>query len=113
MKKAIYVKRMLTSICATVILTYFMIKTPSPKIIFLPFLICSISMAVGNLFLLLEKEKWAEMCHKIYAIGFFLFIFGFLLVAAYVSIRDKNYGVLAFSIPFWIVAIWFFKRRFF
>ncbi len=48
---------------------------------------------------------------KLFAVGFFLFWFGFLAAAAYVCIRDQDYGTLIFSIPFWLVGFQFAKAR--
>lgn len=61
---------------------------------------------------LLGKSKLSELFGKIFAISFFLFWFGFLVVAAYICLRDKQYGLLLYSIIFWIVGIVFAKNRF-
>ena len=113
MRKSIYFKNIIFSIFITAMLAYFMIKTPSPKIIFVPFLICSCSMAGENISLLLGKGKLAVAFHKLFAVGFLLFLFGFLFVAAYLSIRDKNYTLLVFSVPFWLVGLVFAKNKLF
>lgn len=113
MKQSIFLKKIISSIFITATLLYFMANTPSPKIIFVPFLICSLSMAGQNIALLLNKEKIAIAFHKLFAAGFFLFWFGFLAIAAYLCIRDKNYSLLVFSIPFWVVGVCFAKNRLF
>lgn len=113
MKKGYSASGLISSIFITIVLVYFMIKTPSPKIIFVPFLICSISMSVKNLALLLEKQKLGMLFNKAYAVGFLLFWFGFLVFAAYNCIRDEDYQMLLFTLPFWFVGIYFAKNRLF
>lgn len=54
-----------------------------------------------------------NLFHKIFIIIFFLFWFGFLIFAAYICIRDENYGMLLYSGLFWIVGIIFAKKSFF
>lgn len=54
-----------------------------------------------------------NLFHKIYTIIFFLFWFGFLIFAAYICIRDENYGMLLYSGLFWIVGIIFAKKKLF
>ena len=44
MKRGLATKNLITSLLATVLLLHFMIKSPNPRIIFIPFLICSLSM---------------------------------------------------------------------
>lgn len=54
-----------------------------------------------------------NLFRKIYTIIFFLFYFGFLIFAAYICLRDQNYGMLLYSGLFWIVGIIFAKKRLF
>ena len=46
-------------------------------------------------------------------VSFLLFWFGFFSVSAYICIRDGNYNMLFFTLPFWIAGIFVLKRRFF
>ena len=50
---------------------------------------------------------------KLFAMGFFIFWFGFLIFAAYICLRDENYVMLLYSGIFWIAGILFAKRKFF
>lgn len=90
-----------------------MIKTTNLKIAFIPFIICSISMVLKNVGLIFEKESMIAFFDKLFKIGFFLFWFGFLAVADYICIRDKNYDLLIFSLLFWIAGIYFIKKKLF
>ncbi len=113
LKKAVYLKKIISATAITALLIYFTIKTPSPKIIFIPFLICGFAAISENVLLLFEKRKPAEIFHKLFAFGVLLFLFGFLFGAIYLSIRDKNYSLLIFSIPFLLMGIFFAKRKIF
>lgn len=111
MKNSFFTNKLISSIFITILLLYFMIKTTSPKIIFVPFLICSVSMIGKNIALILNKKKLAVVFSKLFIGGFLLFWFGFLAVAGYICVRDKNYTMMIFSLPFWLVGIYFVKNR--
>ena len=111
MKNSLPTRNLISSIVSTILLLYFMVKSPSPKIIFIPFLICSLSMAGKSIARILNKEKMASFFGKIFVLGFSLFFIGFLVVAAFISIRDKNYTMLIFSLPFWIGGFFLIKNR--
>lgn len=51
------------------------------------------------------------MKNKYFTIGFLLFWFGFLIAAAYTCIRDKNYGMLLYTLPFGLAGITIAKKR--
>ncbi len=80
-------------------------------IIFLPFLICGISFVGKRIALVLNKEKYVMIFDKLFVTGLLLFWFGFLVVAVYICIRDKNYGMLIYTLPFWLVGIYVVKKR--
>ena len=65
---------MITSIIITIILLNAVMKTPSPKIIFVPFLICSISMVGKSLSQMFNKQKLERIFGKIFALGFATFV---------------------------------------
>ncbi|MBQ1187653.1 MAG: hypothetical protein IIX62_01060 [Peptococcaceae bacterium] len=113
MKQSFYTARLISAIFITLLLLYFMIITPSPKIIFMPFVICSIAMCVKYAALLLHMPHFARLCDRLFAAGFFIFWFGFLAVAGYISIRDNQLSMLLFSIPFWLAGFIFAKKRLF
>ena len=111
MKKGIIASRLMYSIIITLILVNIYIKTPNGKLILLPFLVCSIALLLKNIFLLINKDKYSKLFNKIYAIGFLMFWFGFLIFWCYTSVINKQYSMLLFSIPFWIAGIYFFRKR--
>ena len=106
-------KKLITSAFITALLFYFLFKSQglNSKIILLPFLLCGITMLGRCIALLCGKQKLAAMFSKLYIIGFLLFWFGFLSVAAFLCIRDENYNTLLFTLPFWIAGIFIVKRR--
>jgi len=111
MKKTPAVRNLIGSILLTGIFLYLMGKTPSPKIIFVPFLICGLSLAGKSTAQLLKKGKWITAFHKLFILGFLLFWFGFLAAAAYTCIRSKNYGMLLFTLPFWVIGFFVVKNK--
>lgn len=113
MRNVFITRKLITASIAAVLLIYFIGKTPSPKIIFIPFLLCSIASMGKNLGLLLNKKKFALFFDRLFKVSFFLFWFGFLVVACYIMIRDHNYRMLPFTLPFWFAGIFFAKRKFF
>ena len=110
MRRKSPVGNLLASVGATAVLLY-LLKTPSPKIVLLPFLLCSLSMMGQGIAQLLGKDKLAQVFHKCFAAGFLLFWFGFLAVAGYISIRDKQYGLLIFLLPFFVIGIFVTKNK--
>lgn len=113
MKNSLSTRNLISSIVSTVLLLCFMAKSPSTKIIFVPFLICSLSMAGKSIARILNKKKMEFLFGKLFVLGFLLFFIGFLVVACFVSIRDKNYSLLVFLIPFWLIGIYLIKNRLF
>ena len=109
--KSVYTRKLISSVFITILLIYFMIKTSSPKIIFIPFLICAISMIGKSISLIMEKKKYVNIFDKSFTVGFLLFWFGFLIFADYIAIKDKQWQLVAFSLVFWIVGIYFAKKR--
>ena len=113
MKKGAVTNKLISSLFITVLLLYFMIKTQNSKLIFVPFLICSITKAGKQLALIFGKNKLAVIFSKLFATGFFIFWFGFLIFATYICLRDEHYGMLLCTGIFWIAGILFMKKRFF
>ena len=111
--KSIYTRRLVTSVIATILLIYFMIKTPSPKIIFIPFLLCGISMMGKSISLMMEKKKYVNIFDKSFIVGFLLFWFGFIIMWCYISFKQGNPLQTIFSIPFWIAGIYIVKKKLF
>ena len=74
MKRSQATKNLISSLFATVLLLCFMIKSPSPKIIFIPFLICSLSMMGKSIARIMNKEKMEFIFSKIFTFGSLAFV---------------------------------------
>ena len=111
MKRKTPMGNLVVSVGTTTILLYVMAKTTSPKVILLPFLICALAMAGKSISQLLGKDKWAAVFHKLFVGAFLLFLFGFLAVAGYITIRDKNYSILLLIVPFFLIGVFLLKRK--
>lgn len=109
--KSIYINKLVSSVVITILLIYFMIKTSSSKIIFVPFLICGFSMIGKSISLIIEKKKYANLFGKSFVIGFLLFWFGFIVMWCYTSFKNGEYLQSIFSIPFWLVGIYVIKKK--
>lgn len=108
-----YTGKLISSLFITGLLVYIMLNTTSPKIIFVPFLICAVSMALKTVGQIFEKEGMVFFFDRLFKGGFFLYGFGFLIVFDYLALKDKQYGLLVYSLLFWAVLLFVFKRVFF
>lgn len=111
MKQNFLIKKLISAIGITGLLIYFMLNTTSPKVIFLPFLVCSISMIGKQMALFLNKNTLVNVFQKLFLVGFLLFLFGFLIMAGYISLRDESYSLLIGSMPFWIIGLFMIKNK--
>lgn len=111
MKNGLIVQKLKTAIIVLILMVYFMSKTTSPIIIFVPVLFCSIASIGKNLGLLFDKKRLALFFDTLFKVSFFLFWFGFLFVACYIIIRDDNYRMIIYTVPFWLAGIFFIKRK--
>ena len=112
MKSVLITRKLTKAVFALVILIYFLIRTTSPKIILAPFLICCIASIGKNLGLLSNKTKIAWFFDRLFKVVFFLSWFAFLIFACYIAVRDGNYKVIIFTLPFWFGGLFFVKRKF-
>lgn len=112
MKSALISRKLIKAAIALVILVYFVIKTTGPRIILAPFLICCIASIGKNLALLFDRTKIAWIFDRLFKVVFFLSWFTFLIAACYMAVRDGNYKVILFTLPFWLGGLFFVKRKF-
>ncbi len=112
MKQVLIVRKLIIAVIALIILLYFVVRTTSPKIIFAPFLFCCIASIGKNLGLLFNRKKIAWFFDGLFKVVFFLAWFAFLVVACYIAVRDGNYKLILFTLPFWFGGLFFAKRKF-
>ena len=111
MKKYYIISQIVVSLIAFFILiSAFFNNNFFAKIIISPFLICSASVFLENLFLLLNQYKKAKVCRYIYRISFLSYFCLFLLYVIYYIIVNKNYLNLIVVGIFILALIHFFKK---
>lgn len=111
MKRRSPVGNLVASLGATGVLLYIMSKTTSPKIILLPFQICALAMAGKSIAQILGKEKLALVFRKCFVAGFLLLWFGFLALAGFIALRDRQYSLLLLVIPFLLIGMFLGKDK--
>ena len=97
------IKQTIITAIVSGLLSYILISTKDllTRIVVIPFLIFSISLFIKNICLMINKKKVAKKFEMIYVIAFFTYYFGFLIYWDYVSITNKDYMSLLFSLLAW------------
>ncbi len=111
MKNAVITRRLIRVVIALIILVYFVVRTTSLKIIFAPFIVCCVASIGKNLGMLFNKKELALFFDKFFKVVFFLSWFTFLIAVCYIAIRDENYQIILFTLPFWVGGLFFAKRK--
>jgi len=108
-----YIKPSISSAIISGLLAYFLFKTNDllSKIVISLFLIFGISFCARNILLILNKNKLAGKVSKIYIMAFLFYFFGFILMWCYTSLKNSAYLQTLFSLPFWLLGIYFVKKR--
>lgn len=83
------------------------------NLIFLPFIICLAGDVVKTIFLLKGDNINNSFFEKVYVIGFFSFVFLFLIIWTGLSILSKDYSLIIVSIPFWLISIFLVRKKLF
>ncbi len=107
-EKVLLIRRMLVGLIALIILVWAFFKNQLvARIIISPFIICSITYILENLFLVLDKQKVAKIFQYIFRITLLIYTFGILIYTCYYSIAHKEYSLLIV-----VVIFLFFLRPF-
>lgn len=115
--KLLMLPQLVVSIFITCVLGSLFFKgNVTTRIIMLPFLVCVIAIVGRSVCYMIDKLQYDGIFKKIYIVSFLVYWFGFLIYFDYVSLQEKHYGMLFFSIPFWIAGIsivckFFFSRK--
>lgn len=104
-------RRLIKATIALIILVYFIVRTTSLKIIFAQFIVCCVASIGKSLGILFNKKKIALFFDKTFKVVFFLSWFTFLVAVCYITIRDENYKIILFTLPFWVGGLFFAKRK--
>lgn len=101
--KLMYIKQIIKFLILSFILSYILITTKDllTRIIIIIFLIFTISLLIKNVCLMLDKNKLVKTFGKINVLVFSMYYFGFLIYWDYVSIMNKDYMSLLFSLLPW------------
>lgn len=108
-----YIKQTITSVIISEFLSYVLITTKDllTRIVVIPFLIFSISLFIKNICLMLNKNKLSKVFSKINVIAFLIYWFGFLIYWDYISILNKDFMSVLFSLIFWFGGYYIFYKR--
>jgi len=108
------IKQTITAAIVLGLLSYILISTKDllTIIVVIPFLIFAISLFTKNICLMMNQKKVAKKFEMIYVIAFFTYYFGFLIYWDYVSITNKDYMSLLFSLLAWGGGIFVAYRRY-
>lgn len=113
MKKASYINQIIRNLIIIAFLIWvFLNNSGLMKYMIIPFIICIILSINKNIFLLIGKNKYANIFNKLYTVVFLLFAFGFIIFWSYIVAKQKNYIMLLFTIPFWIIGIYIVRKCF-
>lgn len=114
MKKGVYITQLIRNIIVLIIL-FWLLSNNSGLICFMmiPFIICICLSIVKNICLIIGQDKYAYIFNKLYIIVFLSFAFCFLIFWSYTVMKAKNYINLLFTIPFWLMGIYFIRKSFF
>ena len=112
--------RIIPLLVALSLLSYFFFKTANvtTKVVLTPFLICVFTMFIKDLMFIFNKNSFSTIYKNVFTISFLVFWFGFLIFFCYLSIKNKEYLYLVFSLPFWIIGVsvvnkYFLKKKLF
>jgi len=110
-----YIKKSISSAIISGILAYFLFKTRDllSKIVILLFLVFGVSFCVRNILLVFKKNNLAEKVSKIYVVAFLIYWYGFLIYWDYISILNKDFISVLFSLIMWIAGGYFTYKRLF
>lgn len=103
-KLIVNIGRLIVTLGITLVLLHFII-TSQTKIVFVPFIICSLAMIGLSISHMIESRSLAVIFSKIFHSGFLIFWFGFLTFAMTICISTGNYLMILFSIPFWVIGM--------
>lgn len=94
------------------ILIFINTKDTTSKLIFTPFLLCGLAMLGQTIASVMNNKKLEKIFHKIYIAIFLIFWFSILSIGCFTSIKNKEYSMLIFTIPFWGVGIFMIYKFF-
>ena len=106
-------KKLISSVVITGLLSYVLFATEDTltRIVVLPFLTFGLAYFLQCVFLFLKKKQLAAVMNKVYVIAFAVYWFFFLVAWDYISIVNKEYVSVLFSLIPWIGGGWIIYRK--
>ena len=113
MKNVMFSKQTITSLVVFFILISILFNADDfiTRVVVIPFIVFSLGLFLKNIFLMLKKERFANVVEIIYVIAFFLYYFGFLIYFDYICFVNKDYVTIVFTLIAWIVGILICYKR--
>ncbi len=111
---SLYLLKILGSITIIIFLVYLFLHTTDTitRIILIPFFICGFTIFGALIAKFFRKVNLEVLFHKLYTVGFLLFWFGVLVLGCYLSLINREYQMIIFTIPFWLVGIYMVYKNF-
>ena len=112
---SLYISKLLRSVSVFGFLIYVLLHNKEPLwlMFIVSFLILTFINILENVFLLLKKKNIANTLNRMFNIVFAIFVIGFLAIWCIVALSQKQYSMLIFAIPFFIVAALIIKSKVF
>lgn len=109
LKRGLLSRKTISALFASAVLLCALVNTPNLKVVLVPFLVCSLSVAGREIALTFGKEKAADAFRTLFVVGFLLLLFGFLF-AEIIYAKEGSYTLVLASLPFWFVGIALLRR---
>ncbi len=115
MNRLLNIVRIIVSIilCIILIVLFLNLANVTTQLFLTPFLLAALATLGLSISIYKENDLLIVFFQKCYIISFLLYWFGLLILGCYTALKDKQMGMLLFSIPFWIAGIFIIKKYFF
>jgi len=99
--------KVMGALIVTIILTILFINTKDAisRLIFLPFFLCGLAMLGNTIASVTDNQSLEKIFYKIYLAIFLTFWFSILTFGCITYIKNNEFGMILFTIPFWAVGI--------
>lgn len=111
--KNIFIIRLLYLIGVFIVLFPLLNQVTNTLLIGAPFLVCVALQIAKYIALIFNRQDYAVVLEKVFVVIFIICWFIFLIYWCYINILSNEYLLVMFSIPFWLVGIYFTKKGIF
>ena len=115
MKKLLNIAGIIVSatLCIILLLVFANSANVITQLVLTPFLLAAVATLGLTISIYKENGPLVIVFQKCYIISFLLYWFGFLGIWCFYALKDKQIGMLLFTIPFWAVGIFAIIKNFF